>query len=885
MGTVRINKLIAHSGVASRRQAEVWIKEGRVTVDGVVAHLGQQVDPEVAAVEIDGVPLPVRPDVVYYLINKPIGVVSTMDDPHGRDTVADLVPAFPRVYPVGRLDQDSAGMLLLTNDGDLTLRLTHPRFGVPKVYSVLVDGMVSASQRKQLVDGVLLEDGVARAETVDLLDQHKDSTLLSITMTEGRNRVVRRMIESIGHSVVSLFRTSIGPLADAELRSGDYRPVTTDEVRALYQATQPDEGARSSVSPKAVKPSGPVFGVVTPPGSKSITNRALLIAALADGVSQLKRPLESDDTVVMRRALSDLGAVIDSTGGDWTITGGVLDRPGAQRLLDVGASGTSARFLAALAALVAGPTTIDGTARMRQRPIGGLVSVLEAMGAEIVATGDGGYLPLTVRGTAPPSGGIITIDARRSSQFVSAAMMIAPYADKPVRLDYVDGYAISTPYIATTAHVMNAFGVASEVTESWVAVDQGRYRPTTLEIEPDASAAVYPWVAAAVTGGAVRVEGIGSSSVQADIGALEVLKEMGCTVTDNLSGITVRGPKQLAPVDVDMNACPDAVLAIAVAALFASGTSHIRNIASLRVKETDRLDALANELSKLGATVSTTADSISVTPGAPRGATVETYDDHRMAMAFSLAGLVIPGVAIGDPECVSKTWPSFFADLERLVEVEHAVVAVDGPGGSGKTTVSRQVAERLGIRHLDTGAFYRAATVLVLEAGTSPDDEDAVVELVASHTYQYRDGAMYVDDRDVSDAIREEAVNRAVSAVSAIEGVRSLMVANQRDWLGAAGGIGVVEGRDIGSIVFPEAAVKIYLTASEEARARRRAEEADASVSDIAQGLRRRDRADSSREASPLQVAPDARVIDTTDLDIEQVVGQIVALASGVLRD
>lgn len=238
METTRINKLIAHSGLASRRTAERWIEAGRVTVNGSPAIQGQQVDPDSDEVAIDGVLLPVRPGLVYYLLNKPVGVVSTADDPHGRTTVVDLVPSEPRVYPVGRLDRDSGGLLVITNDGELTMRLTHPRFGVPKVYAVLVEGRPDAPTRQRLLDGVDLDDGPARAAQVKVLAENPESTLLELTMLEGRNRIVRRMMEAEGHAVQHLFRKRIGPLADAELRSGAYRLLTIEEVRSLYEAAQ-----------------------------------------------------------------------------------------------------------------------------------------------------------------------------------------------------------------------------------------------------------------------------------------------------------------------------------------------------------------------------------------------------------------------------------------------------------------------------------------------------------------------------------------------------------------------------------------------------------------------------------------------------------------------
>jgi 23S rRNA pseudouridine2605 synthase len=228
--------LIAHSGIASRRRAEDLIAEGRVLVDGMPAHLGQKIDPEVARVLIDGVPLPVAPNLVYYLMYKPPGVVSTADDPQGRDTVVAMVPAEPRVYPVGRLDADSEGLLLVTNDGDLTLRLTHPRFEVAKTYAVLVQGNMTQATARRLESGVDLDDGPAAAVAVRVRDRSAGRSLVEVKMREGRKREVRRMMDAVGHPVERLVRTGIGPLRDADLKPGRWRALTTVEVRSLYAA-------------------------------------------------------------------------------------------------------------------------------------------------------------------------------------------------------------------------------------------------------------------------------------------------------------------------------------------------------------------------------------------------------------------------------------------------------------------------------------------------------------------------------------------------------------------------------------------------------------------------------------------------------------------------
>jgi 23S rRNA pseudouridine2605 synthase len=236
MASERLQKAIARSGLCSRRAAEELIARGKVTVNGVVATLGDKVDVSSDRVEVRGVPLPVAPGLVHYLVNKPVGVVSTAADTHGRRTVVDLVPADPPVHPVGRLDLDSGGLLILTNDGDLTLRLTHPRHGVEKVYAVRVRGRVTDGAVRRLERGVELEDGPARALRARVLDRRDDASLLEVTMGEGRNREVRRMCAAIGHEVDTLFRTKIGPIADASLGEGEWRPLTLDEVRALFDA-------------------------------------------------------------------------------------------------------------------------------------------------------------------------------------------------------------------------------------------------------------------------------------------------------------------------------------------------------------------------------------------------------------------------------------------------------------------------------------------------------------------------------------------------------------------------------------------------------------------------------------------------------------------------
>ncbi len=417
----------------------------------------------------------------------------------------------------------------------------------------------------------------------------------------------------------------------------------------------------------AIRVRGAIDASVRVPGSKSITNRALVIAALADGESTLEAALDSDDTRVMARALERLGAEIRAEG-DTRRVRGVGGHPVAgEALLDVGASGTAARFLAAVAALRPGDSIVDGTPRLRERPIEELAAALRALGVDVAIEGVNGCPPVRIRGGAP-FGGEVEIDASRSSQYVSALLLVAPYAAHAVRVRVRDGRLASRPYVDVTLDVMRSFGASA----GWqgadvLSVEPGGYRARRFAIEPDASTAAYFFAAAAVTGGRVVVEGLARGSHQADMALLAILERMGCVVETRGDGVEVRGPREaLRAVDVDMGDMPDAVLAFAVTALFARGTTRIRNVAHLRLKESDRLAALERELCKLGADVRADADSLVITPGALRGAAIDTYDDHRMAMAFAIAGLRVEGVVIRDPDCVSKSWPGYFEALAKL---------------------------------------------------------------------------------------------------------------------------------------------------------------------------------------------------------------------------
>ena len=424
----------------------------------------------------------------------------------------------------------------------------------------------------------------------------------------------------------------------------------------------------------SIEPRGGVDATVPVPGSKSITNRALPLAFLAEGVSHLRGCLESDDTQVMRESIQALGGSIEVHPECWKVTGTGANFEPSEKPLYIHNSGTSARFLTAILTLGAGPTVLDGNARMRERPISHLRDALEGLGGRLEILGDNDCPPVQVQGGGLP-GGSVYMDASASSQYVSAVLMVAPYAREDVQIHFL-GDVVSRPYIDLTMRVMGDFGVearwAAEPGSSGdntllVAAGQ-RYRARDYQIEPDASSAVYPFCAAAISGGRVRVEGFPEDSIQADLGILDLLERMGCSVTRSAEAIELEGPEHglRSLGEVNMNDLPDASLAYAIVALFADGPTTIKDIWNLRIKETDRLNALETELRRLGARAEAGEDWLRIQPGPLHGATIKTYDDHRIAMSFALAGLRVPGVMIEDPGCVSKTWPNFFEVFEDL---------------------------------------------------------------------------------------------------------------------------------------------------------------------------------------------------------------------------
>ncbi len=425
----------------------------------------------------------------------------------------------------------------------------------------------------------------------------------------------------------------------------------------------------------------PLNAVVSLPGSKSLTNRALILAALANGQSTLAGALFSEDTERMIDALSTLGFAVDAdaTHARIIVTGHGGHIPNPEGDIHCGNSGTTIRFCAALASLGHGNVRFDGIDRMRERPIGALVDALRQVGGLFEYENKDGFPPLTVHGQGL-KGGWVRFNRPESSQFVSAVMMVAPIAFRDTLIEVVGGL-VSEPYVTMTAATMREFGVETLVqrdgddTKIVVAAPQN-YQSGTYLIEPDASNASYFLAAPAIAGGRVAVSGIGTDSVQGDARFVDVLEQMGCKIDRATDQLTVsRDPgSPLTGIDVDLNEMPDMVQTLAVVALFADGPTHIRNVANLRVKETDRLAALATELRKLAATIDEREDGLSITPPDKiANASIATYDDHRMAMSFALATLAANGIVIEEPECVAKTFPNFFDLWAQLLRGKSSI--------------------------------------------------------------------------------------------------------------------------------------------------------------------------------------------------------------------
>ena len=598
-------------------------------------------------------------------------------------------------------------------------------------------------------------------------------------------------------------------------------------------------------------------GTVRLPGSKSISNRVLLLAGLSEGTTVVRDLLDSDDTRVMLDALRALGCGVVAQGPDWHITGlaGQLSTKTADLFL--GNAGTAMRpltaALAVLAATQQGTFELKGIPRMHERPIGDLVDAL-LLGLPLVS-----------------DAGPVTIE--------------------------VEGELTSKPYIEITLNLLARFGILVK-RDGWArfTIPQGsRYRsPGDIHVEGDASSASYFVALGAIAahgGRAVRIEGVGDDSIQGDIRFVDAARAMGADVTSGPGWLEVRrGAWPLKAIDLDCNHIPDAAMTLAVMALFAEGTTRLTNIASWRVKETDRIAAMATELRKLGAKVVEGADFIEVSaPERWSPASIHTYDDHRIAMCFSLAAfnaLAHPAghvpVRILDPRCVGKTFPDYFEALFDVVEADTTdvpVLTIDGPTASGKGTLASAVAIALGYHFLDSGALYRATALAAMQAGVADTDEAGLARVAAGLQLKFTGHQIWLAGVEVSDDLRQEHVGAMASRVSTFPSVRDALKALQLSHRQVPGL--VADGRDMGTVIFPGADLKVFVTASAAVRAERRHKQLiskgiPANIDSLRADLEARDLRDQSRTVAPLKPAEDAKLFDNSVLTVDQCVAQVL---------
>ncbi|MEG2582836.1 bifunctional 3-phosphoshikimate 1-carboxyvinyltransferase/cytidylate kinase, partial [Comamonas sp.] len=589
-------------------------------------------------------------------------------------------------------------------------------------------------------------------------------------------------------------------------------------------------------------------GSVQLPGSKSISNRVLLLAALSQGTTVVHDVLDSDDTRVMLQALQQIGCVVEPAavvaGQPLRITGidGFLPN-NARGQLFLGNAGTAMRPLTAALAVLGGNFEMTGVPRMYERPIGDLVDALRQLGCKIDYLKDEGFPPLKIGQPDFSQLGSESIKVRGdvSSQFLTSLLMALPLlaTEQDITIEVI-GELISKPYIHITLQLLARFGIAVK-NDNWqrftIAAGSRYQSPGDIHVEADASSASYFIALGALTTGAngqngIKVLGVGKDSIQGDIRFVEAAQAMGAVVQSGPNWLHIsRGTWPLKAIDMDCNHIPDAAMTLGAMALFADGTTTLRNIASWRVKETDRIAAMANELRKLGATVQEGADYIRITPPASRSdwtaASIHTYDDHRIAMCFSLAAFNPAGlpVRIQDPQCVGKTFPDYFEAFFSVTQPSEPapVICIDGPTASGKGTIAAIVAERLGYHLLDSGSLYRITGLAASRAGIELTEANAqaIADLVSSKVITFLpDQQVLLDGDDISLDIRTEQAGMNASQVATFPAVRQALLQVQRNFCRLPGLVG--DGRDMGTTIFPDAPLKVYLTASVQCRAERR---------------------------------------------------------------
>jgi 3-phosphoshikimate 1-carboxyvinyltransferase len=646
-------------------------------------------------------------------------------------------------------------------------------------------------------------------------------------------------------------------------------------------------------------------GEITLPGSKSISNRVLLLAALCSGRTTIHDLLDSDDTQVMLGALRALGGEVKVTGRTVIVEGMGGQPVNRQANLFMGNAGTAIRPLTAALAVMGGDFELRGVPRMHERPIGDLVDALRQLGCRIDYLDNTGYPPLHIGTPQLRLDAPIQVRGDVSSQFLTALLMALPLvADGDVVIE-VTGELISRPYIEITLNLLARFNVQVR-REAWqrftIPAGSKLLSPGVVHVEADASSASYFIAFGAIATGAsgldfgffqksIKILGVGADSIQGDIRFIDAAQLMGAKVQSGPNWLEVsRGVWPLKAIDLDCNHIPDAAMTLAVMALYADGTTTLRNIASWRVKETDRIAAMACESRKLGATVVEGADFIQITPPATssdwRAASIHTYDDHRMAMCFSLAAFNPAGVPvrIEDPKCVAKTFPDYFEALFSLAQADSAaipVICVDGPTASGKGTLAAALAKNLGYHFLDSGSLYRITGLAATRASIALElaNEQAIAALLPTLPIRFEGNQIWLTQENVSDAIRTEQAGMNASKVSAFPAVRAALIDLQRSFRKLPGL--VADGRDMGTVIFPDAPLKVYLTASAACRAERRYKQLiskgiSTTLDSLRADLEARDARDTSRSVSPLRPAQDAMLLDNSDLSVEESVNQVL---------
>ena len=646
-------------------------------------------------------------------------------------------------------------------------------------------------------------------------------------------------------------------------------------------------------------------GCVSLPGSKSISNRVLLLAALSEGSTDIHDLLASDDTHVMLDALRQLGCAVEPIGAQSVrITGLGGQTPRSPAQLFLGNAGTAMRPLTAALALLGGEFELSGVARMHERPIGDLVDALRQLGCRIDYLGQAGYPPLRIaQAEGLPALALdapIQVRGDVSSQFLTALLMALPLVARTqdVVIEVV-GELISKPYIHITLELLARFGirVAHEQWQRFVIPAGCQYRsPGQIHVEADASSASYfialGALCTSLTGqNGIKIQGVGLDSIQGDIRFVEAARAMGAEIEGGPNWLHVqRGAWPLRAIDLDCNHIPDAAMTLAVMALYADGPCTLRNIASWRVKETDRIAAMATEARKLGAQVEEGPDFIRVhplpRPEQWRTASIHTYDDHRIAMCFSLAAFNparLP-VRIEEPQCVAKTFPDYFETLFTVAQTapEHVpVLCIDGPTASGKGTVAAAVARQLGFGFLDSGALYRVTALATLQAGIAidADNEEQIAEIARTLPVRFEGASIWLGTQDVTQTIRSEEIGINASCISSLPQVRAALVDLQHHFAKVPGL--VADGRDMGSVIFPQARLKVFMTASAACRAQRRYEQLiakgiAANIDALRADLEARDARDRSRSASPLVAAQDALLLDNSALTVNETVAQVL---------